>query len=146
MVLTRLAAELLQLGDSPGHGLTIPRVVFRPSPTRARIPDFVFIAKVKLPIPRESRDVPVVPDLIIELLSSETVVRDLRDKRDDYRAAGVPGCWIVDPEGRSVTVWDFTAQPPTAVEYRGRLPWMFGGQRLGEIELPMLFATEGWLR
>jgi Uma2 family endonuclease len=138
--------ELLRLGDDAGLGLTLPQITLRVSGTRARIPDFVFIGRDKLPLPAKSRDVSVVPDLVVEILSPSTATTDLRDKRDDYRAAGVPAYWIVDPEGRSVTVWDFTAQPPTAVEYRDRLPWTFGGARLGEIDLERLFATEGWLR
>ncbi len=47
---------------------------------------------------------------------------------------------------RSVTVWDFATDPPTATEHRSRLPWLFGGLLLGEIDLDALFATEGLLR
>jgi len=146
LVAGRLGYELHRLGDEPGHGLTLPQMTFRVSPTRARIPDFAFIGRAQLPLPAKGRDLPVVPDLVVEILSPSTAATDLRDKRDDYRAAGVPAYWIVDPEARSVTVWDFVAQPPTAVEYRDRLPWVFGGERLGEIDLERLFATEGWLR
>jgi len=146
LVAGRLGYELHRLGDEPGHGLSLPQMTLRVSATRARIPDLAFIGRAKLPLPAKGRDLPVVPDLVVEILSPSTAATDLRDKRDDYRAAGVPAYWIVDPDARSVTAWDFTAQPPTAVEYRGRLPWVFGGQRLGEIGLPALFATEGWLR
>ena len=146
LVAGRLAYELHRLGDESGHGLTMPQMTFRVSPTRARIPDVVFIGRGKLPLPAKSRDVSVVPDLVVEILSPSTTPTDLRDKRDEYRGAGVTAYWIVDPEARSVTVWDFAAEPPTASEYRGRLPWVFGGQQLGEIDLEKLFATEGLLR
>jgi len=146
LVAGRLGYELHRLGDEPGHGLTLPQMTFRVSPTRARIPDFAFMGRAKLPLPAKGRDLPVAPDLVVEILSPSTAATDLRDKRDDYRAAGVPVYWIVDRDARSVTVWDFTTEPPTAVEDRGRLPWTLGGERLGEIDLERLFATEGWLR
>lgn len=88
----------------------------------------------------------MAPDLVVEILSPATAARDLREKRDEYRAAGVPAYWIVDVDLRSVTVWDFTADSPTASEHRGRLPWLLGGLLLGEIDLDALFATEGLLR
>ncbi len=146
LVAVRTARELFRLGDDAGHGLTLPQMTFRVSAGRARIPDLVFIGRAKLPLPARARDLSVVPDLVVEILSPSTAATDLREKRDDYRAARVPAYWIVDPEARSVTVWDFTAQPPTAVEYRDHLPWVSAGQRLGEIDLAALFATEGWLR
>ena len=88
----------------------------------------------------------VAPELVVEILSPATAARDLREKRDEYRAGGVPAYWIVDVDVRSVTVWDFTTDPPTATEHRGRLPWRLGGQLLGEIDLDALFSTEGVLR
>lgn len=146
LVATRLGHQLMRLGDDAGHGLTLAQLLYRVSPTRARIPDFVFIGRDKLPLPRKSRDLSVVPDLVVEILSPTTAARDLREKRDEYRAAGVPMYWIVDLDVRSVTVWDFTVDPPTASEYRGRLPWSLGGRHLGAIDLDALFATEGLLR
>jgi len=146
LVAARLGRELARLGDDPGHGLTLGNMLFRVSPTRARIPDLVFIARGKLPLPRKARDLTVAPDLVVEILSPSTAGTDLREKRDEYRAAGIPAYWIVDVDVRSVTVWDFTANPPTAAEHRGRLPWVLGGLLLGEIDLDALFATEGLLR
>lgn len=146
LVAARLGRELARLGDDAGHGLTLPQTLFRVSSTRARIPDFVFIGRAKLPLPREGKDLTVVPDLVVEILSSTTAARDLREKRDEYRAAGVPAYWIVDVDMRSVTVWDFTTDSPTASEHRGRLPWLLGGLLLGEIDLDALFLTEGLLR
>ncbi|MGH7644480.1 MAG: Uma2 family endonuclease [Gemmatimonadales bacterium] len=139
LVVSRLWRELVRLGDDPGHGLTLTQMVLRVSPTRARIPDFVFIGKDKLPLPAKSKDLPVLPDVIIEILSPSTAGTDLRDKRDEYRTTGVPSYWIVDPEARSVTVWDFAVEPPTAVEYRGRLRWERRGRLLGQIDLELVF-------
>ncbi|HWP37383.1 MAG TPA: Uma2 family endonuclease [Gemmatimonadales bacterium] len=146
LVAGRLGRELLRLGDDAGHGLTLSQILYRVSATLARVPDFVFIGRDKLPLPREGKDLTVVPDLVVEILSPATAARDLREKRDEYRAAGVPTYWIVDLDVGSVTVWDFAVDPPRATEHRRRLPWVIGGQLLGEINLDALFATEGLLR
>jgi Uma2 family endonuclease len=45
------------------------------------------------------------PDWIIEVLSPSTADYDLETKRKLYRAHGVL-YWIVDPDNRTVTVWD----------------------------------------
>lgn len=37
------------------------------------------------------------PDLIIEVLSPSSSIRDLKDKRQLYQQAGVPEYWVVDP-------------------------------------------------
>lgn len=80
-----------------------------------------------------------MPDLVVEILSPSTAATDLREKRDDYRAAGVLAYWIADTDRRSVTVWEFTSEPPTAVEHRRRLPWALRGRLLGEIDLESVF-------
>jgi Uma2 family endonuclease len=44
------------------------------------------------------------PDLVVEILSKSTAMRDLTDKLEMYRAAGIPEYWVVDPDGRAVHV------------------------------------------
>ncbi|MBI3982883.1 MAG: Uma2 family endonuclease [Gemmatimonadetes bacterium] len=82
LVAARLGRELARLGDDAGHGLTLAHVTFRVSPTRARIPNLVFIERGKLPLPRKSRELTVVPDLVVEILSPSTLLRCSR--RPDY--------------------------------------------------------------
>jgi Uma2 family endonuclease len=45
-----------------------------------------------------------VPDMVIEVLSLSTLGRDKVVKFNKYLQAGVREYWIVDPEGRNVTV------------------------------------------
>jgi len=55
----------------------------------------------------------IPPDIAIEILSPNDRVRDLDEKLDDYRSAGVSLVWIVKPERRSVVVYraDGSQQP-----------------------------------
>ena len=42
-------------------------------------------------------------DVVVEVISPDSVARDRRDKLAEYAAAGVPEYWVVDPrEGRAV--------------------------------------------
>lgn len=52
----------------------------------------------------EDERVPLVPHLVVEVLSPSTRRVDLLLKRSRYEAAGVPSYWVVDPEGPSLTV------------------------------------------
>jgi Uma2 family endonuclease len=45
------------------------------------------------------------PDLIVEILSPATVRKDVKEKFLRYERAGVKEYWIVDPAGRTITVF-----------------------------------------
>lgn len=45
------------------------------------------------------------PDLVVEVLSPDTVRNDRGYKKDAYEAHGVPEYWIVSPDNRSVEVY-----------------------------------------
>jgi Uma2 family endonuclease len=38
------------------------------------------------------------PDLVVEVLSPESIGRDRGDKYREYEAAGIPEYWLLDPE------------------------------------------------
>jgi Uma2 family endonuclease len=62
----------------------------------AREPDILFIANENLARLTEER-LAGLADLIIEIISADSVYRDRRDKFIEYRDAGVPEYWIIDP-------------------------------------------------
>ena len=45
------------------------------------------------------------PDLVVEVLSESTKKYDIGGKKDDYEKYGVKEYWIVDPENRSIKVY-----------------------------------------
>ncbi len=61
-----------------------------------RDPDLLFIAKSRLPLPRDNH-LEGPPDLAVEIVSPDGAVRDWQTKRAEYAAAGVREYWIVDP-------------------------------------------------
>ncbi len=47
------------------------------------------------------------PDFVLEILSPSTRSKDIVIKTEKYMTAGCREYWIVDPEGETVTVYDF---------------------------------------
>lgn len=78
-----------------GQTLTAP-VEMKASPTsNAREPDILFVAKENQARITEDRlDGPA--DLIIEVISKESVTRDRADKYYEYEEAGVKEYWLID--------------------------------------------------
>ncbi len=73
------------------------------------------------------------PDLIVEILSPSTSLRDHREKFNRYERAGVREYWLVDPANRLVTV--FILGPD---EKYGRAAVYGGEERISVRTLPGL--------
>lgn len=75
-------------------------------PNQVRIPDVAFFSWDRLPerkLPREP--VPhLVPDLVIEVLSTNNTPTEMQRKLREYFQAGVRLVWYVDPKSRTVSV------------------------------------------
>ncbi len=67
-------------------------------------PDIVFVAKHRLTIIGD-KYISGAPDLLLEILSPTTRVRDQTIKAELYARFGVPEYWVVDPAARSVRVF-----------------------------------------
>jgi Uma2 family endonuclease len=91
-LLLQLFVHLLDLG----RVRIAPFEVILPPGHSAREPDIFFVARDHLARLTQERLVGP-PDLIIEIISDDSVQRDRRDKFREYRVAGVPEYWIIDP-------------------------------------------------
>ena len=45
------------------------------------------------------------PDLVVEILSPSTDVKDMGEKKDIYGKTGVKEYWVVDPQSKKITVY-----------------------------------------
>ena len=69
----------------------------RPTPEGpAREPDLLFVAREHLDRLNEAR-LSGPADLVVEVISDDSVARDRADKFYEYQAAGIQEYWIVDP-------------------------------------------------
>jgi Uma2 family endonuclease len=64
-------------------------------------PDLVYVTRERLEI-ISRRGIEGAPDLVVEILSPSTRVRDRGIKLRRYAAAGVPHYWIVNPRSREL--------------------------------------------
>ncbi len=78
-------------------------VLFDDPPT-VRAPDVAFVARDRLPAdPRGFAR--MAPDLAVEIVSPSNTVPDIQGKVIDYLDAGTKLVWVVEPRGRTVTVY-----------------------------------------
>jgi len=74
-------------------------------------PDLIFVSRQRTDIVRDR--VWGAPDLVVEVLSRRTAVRDRTEKLGWYTQYGVRECWFVDPASRTVTIVDCEAGDTT---------------------------------
>lgn len=84
-------------------------------------PDIIFISKEQKQISKEE-GIFGVPDLLVEVVSKGSVVRDYVEKKNDYEKFGVKEYWIIDPLSQTIIVnalIDGKYQVFSAVEEQG---------------------------
>jgi len=89
--------------DGTGFNLSAS-LTFRRGDT-VRSPDLAFVRADRIPpggFPRGF--VRLAPDLAVEVLSPDETASQLASTIADYRAAGTPLIWVIDPDERLVTV------------------------------------------
>ena len=84
-------------------------VVFSQEPPQVVVPDLVFVAAEHVSLITE-KNLQGVPDLLVEILSPTTSIRDRREKLALDERVGVPEYWIVDPERNSVQVFRLSGE------------------------------------
>lgn len=76
--------------------------------TKGREPDIFFVATENFDrIGEQFFD--GAADLIVEVVSPESVMRDTQDKFEEYEAAGVKEYWIIDPNRRTANFYGYDA-------------------------------------
>ncbi|MBI3913963.1 MAG: Uma2 family endonuclease [Chloroflexi bacterium] len=93
-----------------GHLLTAPFEVKLWAGGPAREPDLVFVAQEHLDRVTPER-IAGAPDLIIEIVSNDSVHRDRVDKFDNYEKAGVAEYWIIDNRPNQKRAWFYQLGP-----------------------------------
>lgn len=84
--------------DSTGY--TLPNLE-----NTVRAPDASFVRRDRLPTAGVGAGfLEMAPDLAVEVLSPSESHRDVAAKLADYRTAGTPLVWVIDPSARTVRV------------------------------------------
>jgi len=75
------------------------------------------------------------PDLVIEVLSPSTALRDKREKFQLYQKHGVREYWMVDPSAKYVEVWEFPNQKGIFSAEESFESTVLGGKKVDMVEL-----------
>lgn len=73
-------------------------------PGLRRVPDLIFVAKenkVKI----TETEIDGAPDLVVEIVSADSVDRDWRDKYHEYEKAKVKEYWVIDPNNKRFEIY-----------------------------------------
>lgn len=105
----RLIIRLGKFCEEIGLGWVFPAdngyQCFPHDPGRVRRPDVSFVRRGRLPgeaLPKGWCK--IVPDLAVEVVSPNDTAYELEEKLEDYRKAGVPLVWVINPNSRIVWV------------------------------------------
>lgn len=74
------------------------------SQRRRRVPDLLFVSQARREILRRHH-VEGAPDLVVEIVSPESLARDWREKYLEYEKAGVKEYWVIDPMAQHVELY-----------------------------------------
>ena len=86
---------------------------FPDEPSKVRKPEVTVIRLERLaalPDPNPGF-MPIIPDLAVEVVSTNDTVYEVAEKVHEYLTAGFPLVWVVDPKTRSVTVHPHGSRP-----------------------------------
>ncbi len=75
---------------------------------KGREPDIFFVKTENLDRVKE-KFFDGAADLVVEIVSPESVMRDTQDKFEEYEAAGVKEYWLIDPNRRTANFYGFDA-------------------------------------
>ena len=103
-------------------------------------PDLMFVSNERRGIIGEAGIVGA-PDLVMEILSPSTAIRDRTIKLRLYERQGVGEYWIVDPDENAIDVWRFGEQPAHE-RFTGTLPVRLRAEAVGVIDLEAVFAPD----
>jgi Uma2 family endonuclease len=103
-IILRLSVTSRGLGVVYGSELQVRFTSLR----RRRVPDLLFISTERVSI-LKTTEVDGAPNLIIEIVSPDSLARDWREKYLEYEAAGVREYWVIDPMAQRVEIYALSA-------------------------------------
>ena len=124
-------ASAHDLGEVGGEG----GFIFGRTPDVVRAPDVHFIRASRLKGLADRGFIDLSPDLAVEVLSPDDRQSEMNVKVAQYRLAGTPRVWVVDPETKTVMV--YRPDGPSLLEIDDTLTSDDAGFEVAGFELPL---------
>lgn len=121
-----------------GMLLSAPFNMHLPDLKRGREPDILFVSKERLHIV-QTANLSEAADLVVEIISPESIGRDRGDKFVEYEAAGVREYWLIDPDRQQAEFYQLTEKG------RYRLTIIGADGRFHSSLLPGFWLQVDWL-
>lgn len=130
LVCLRVARLLAEFAEPRNLGLVLPAdtgfVLSREDAT-LRGPDAAFLTAARAAQIDLRRNIEGAPDLAIEVISPSDTISGMREKVEQYLAAGCRAVWVLDPDATQVEVYERNERPriliaEDTIECPGLLP------------------------
>jgi Uma2 family endonuclease len=138
-IASRLHGRLWPYAEEHLLGTSVTEMLFILDAERdlRRRPDVAFVSAARWPLDRQlpsTGDWEVVPTLVVEVISSTDVFKDVLAKLREYFHYGVQLVWVISPEELQVYVYD----SPTHVHILAASDELTGGEVLPGFRLPLM--------
>ena len=115
-VLTKLLLRMGAFLERTGLGvMMISEHLYSLGPSTRRAPDLAVILGNRRKELALATVIPIVPELMVEVLSPSETPRSIHRKLKQYFQAGVKEVWLIDPEVREVEIWTSPTIPDHAL-------------------------------
>ena len=108
--IARALADYVEAGGLGQVGVAPLDVILDADRSLIVQPDVLFVSAARASI--IDNQVWGAPDLVVEVLSPGTAIRDRTEKLGWYRQYGVRECWLVEPMAEVLIVFDFSGGTP----------------------------------
>jgi len=95
--------------------LLISENLFALAPLTRRAPDVAVILGDRQRELEGAKVIPIVPEIVVEVISPSETARMINRKLKQYFTAGVKEAWLVYPEAREVEIWTGPNPPDQAL-------------------------------
>jgi Uma2 family endonuclease len=95
--------------------LLISENLYALAPTTRRAPDVAVILGDRRQELRGAKVIPIIPEIVAEVLSPSETPRMIHRKLKQYFEAGVKEVWLIDPEVKEIEVWTGPSLPTQAL-------------------------------
>jgi Uma2 family endonuclease len=111
-VLRKLIVAMdLYFREHPIGEVLVSENLYALSPNTRRAPDVAVILGDRYEELKDAKVIPVIPEIVAEVLSPTETPRMIHRKLKQYFGAGVNEVWLIDPDVREIEIWKGTSLP-----------------------------------